>query len=136
MSLNFTLDCILGEEDDLIHLRCQQRPMKKFGESFSSFRLSNFCRGSWHLQQHKSHKKLKYHPPGTSGDEDVKALKEIIEALGGWPILQGAAWDGSEWTMGNTVGKLRKILGHRTDKIFDIASFIIKLENANNVSPF
>lgn len=69
-----------------------------------------------------------------SSEDDVKALKKIIEDLGGWPLLKGSAWDGSEWSMGEAITKIRKLLGHRSDKIFDIASFIISLENANNVS--
>lgn len=64
----------------------------------------------------------------------MKALKKIIDDLGGWPLLEGAAWDGSKWTLDGTIEKIRKLLGLRTDKIFDIASFIINLENANNVS--
>lgn len=64
----------------------------------------------------------------------MKALKEIVEALGGWPLLIGEAWNGTGWTLQGTVDAIRKTLGRRTDKIFDIASFIIHLENANNVS--
>lgn len=72
--------------------------------------------------------------PGRSADDDVKALKDIVDALGGWPLLKGDSWDGTGWTLQETVEKIRKTLGHRTDKIFDIASFIISLENPNNVS--
>lgn len=64
----------------------------------------------------------------------MKTLKEIVESLGGWPLLKGDAWNGTGWTLQGTVESIRKTLGHRTDKIFDIASFIINLENANNVS--
>lgn len=73
---------------------------------------------------------------GQSGDEDVVALKEIIDELGGWPVQKGggSAWDDTKWSLGGIITKLRKMLGHRTDKIFDIASFIINLEDANNVS--
>jgi hypothetical protein len=70
---------------------------------------------------------------GKSEDEDIKALKEIVDELGGWPMLN-STWDDSKWSLDGTITKLRMILGHRTDKIFDIASFIINLENANNVS--
>jgi hypothetical protein len=71
---------------------------------------------------------------GQSGDEDVKILKEIIDELGGWPMLQGSAWDDSKWSFEEIITKIRKTLGHRTDEVFNIASFIINLENANNVS--
>lgn len=77
---------------------------------------------------------MNHHVSGEAGKEDVKALKEIVDDLGGWPLLEGAAWDGSKWTLDGTIAKIRKLLGLRTDKIFDIASFIINLENANNVS--
>lgn len=54
--------------------------------------------------------------------------------LGGWPLVEGDAWDDEQWTIEKTITKIRNILGLRADKIFDIASFIINLENANNVS--
>lgn len=78
--------------------------------------------------------KLKFHISDQSGDEDLKALKEIVSDLGGWPLLEGDTWDGSQWTMEKTITSIRKKLGFRSDKIFDIASFIINLENDNNVS--
>ena len=71
-----------------------------------------------------------------SSNDDEKALKEIIEELGGWPLLEGSAWDDSKWSIDKAITKIRKLLAHRSDKIFDIASFIISLENANNVSCF
>lgn len=80
------------------------------------------------------HKLKIFHISAQSGDEDLKALKEIITDLGGWPLLKGDAWDGSEWSIEKTITNIRQMLGHRSDKIYDIASFIINLENANNVS--
>lgn len=65
---------------------------------------------------------------------DVKALKEIVETLGGWPLAEGENWNKVNWTLQGTIKVIRETLAHRTDKIFDIASFIINLENANNVS--
>lgn len=65
----------------------------------------------------------------------MEALKRVIEELGGCPLLRGEAWDGARWTLEKTITSMRKTLGFRTDKLFDIASFIINLENANNVSP-
>lgn len=64
----------------------------------------------------------------------MKALKEIIDNLGGWPMLRGSTWDDSKWSLDGIITKIRATLGHRTGKLFDIASFIINLENANNVS--
>lgn len=48
------------------------------------------------------------------------------------PLLKGDAWEGEQWTLEKTITQIRKVLGFRTDKLFDIASFIINLENANN----
>lgn len=64
----------------------------------------------------------------------MEVLKEIITDLGGWPLLKGDSWDGSNWTIEKAITKIRKTLGFRSNEIFDIASFIINLENANNVS--
>lgn len=60
-------------------------------------------------------------------------LQVIIVELGGWPLLKGDSWDGIGWTLEKTITKIRKNFGFRADKLFD-ASFIINLENANNVS--
>lgn len=69
-----------------------------------------------------------------SNDDDVKALKEIVEELGGWPMQEGSTWNDTKWSFDKVITNVRQTLGHRTDKIFDIASFITNLENANNVS--
>lgn len=76
----------------------------------------------------------KYQITENDGEDDVKVLKEIVDGVGGWPLLQGSSWNDSNWSLGGFITKIRKTIGHRTDKVFDIASFIINSENANNVS--
>lgn len=71
---------------------------------------------------------------GKSATQDVDELKYVLGKLGGWPLLNGASWDDSQWSLEEIISSIRKLLASRTDKIFDIASFIINLENANNVS--
>jgi len=72
-----------------------------------------------------------------TAEADIQALKDIISKLGGWPLLAGNSWDGdstdSKWTFFETIRRIRKMLGHREDKAFDVASFVINLDS-NNVS--
>lgn len=108
----------------------------KFHDFAIYFNPVGQCLAGREICRTKSHKILKYFSKGNSEENDVKALKEIVETLGGWPLQEGSAWDGTSWSMQGTIETIRKSLGHRTDKIFDVASFIINLENANNVSLF
>lgn len=68
-------------------------------------------------------------------DQGLKELKGIIEKLGGWPLQDDdiVAWNDSKWSLEATIEAIRKNFLNRTDKIFDIASFIIHIQNANNV---
>lgn len=65
----------------------------------------------------------------------MEALKQVISELGGCPLLKGEAWDGAEWTLEKTIKTMRKMLGFRSDKLFDVETFFINLEIAYNVSP-
>jgi hypothetical protein len=64
----------------------------------------------------------------------LEELREIIRQLGGCPLVSTIPWDNTSWSLEGTIDKIRKLYGQRTDKIFDIASFIISLQNANNVN--
>lgn len=66
-------------------------------------------------------------------DQALKELRGIIEKLGGWPLLNDVVWNDSKWSLEGTIEAIRKHLLNRTDKIFDIASFITHIQNANNV---
>jgi hypothetical protein len=68
-------------------------------------------------------------------DQGMEELRGIIEKLGGWPLLSmnhdDITWNDSEWSLEGTVEAIRKLI--RSDKIFDIASFIIHIQHANSV---
>lgn len=68
-------------------------------------------------------------------DQGLKELRGIIEELGGWPLLKHHhdVDDDIEWSIEGAIEGIRKHLLNRTDKIFDITSFIIHIQNANNV---
>lgn len=65
---------------------------------------------------------------------DVEILMQIIKDVGGLPLLQGSTWDESKSSMSDLVMRIRQTLGQGINETFDIASFIINLESANNVS--
>lgn len=66
--------------------------------------------------------------------DTLKELREIIERLGGWPLLDDkVAWNDSKWSLEATIEDIRKHLLNRTDEIFNITSFIIHIQHANNV---
>lgn len=71
---------------------------------------------------------------GQSDVNEINSLRAIVGELGGWPLLQGELWNDERWLLNEAIAKMRKILGHRSDEVFDIASFIISPGNANNVS--
>ena len=61
-------------------------------------------------------------------DRGLKPLLDILESLGGWPVLKGYLWDGSSWSWQNTFLKAKK-LGYNTDFIF---KFTITPDLLNN----
>ncbi|KAG5681863.1 hypothetical protein PVAND_011270 [Polypedilum vanderplanki] len=66
-------------------------------------------------------------------DDGVKELKEMIEKLGGWPLIMNETeWnenDDTKWSLSEKIQEIRVMFGHRTDKIIDITSFILLLQS-------
>merc|ERR1719509_368082 len=59
------------------------------------------------------------------GEEEIEAiglepLKEMLRALGGWPVLEGDAWDAEAFSWVDTVYKFRK-QGYSTDYLIDFS---------------
>lgn len=53
--------------------------------------------------------------------DGIAPLFEILDTLGGWPILAGNSWNtNSSWSWVNSVKKLR-MLGYPTDYFFDVS---------------
>lgn len=69
-----------------------------------------------------------------SAESDVKYLMQIVKDVGGLPLLHGPSWNESEWSLADLLMRIRQTLGQQMEEVFDIASFIINLKNANNVS--
>lgn len=51
-------------------------------------------------------------------ERGVKPLKDILNFIGGWPIIDGEAWDKAAWNWEDSILKLRKLITKRTDNIF------------------
>ncbi|XP_055637521.1 neprilysin-2 isoform X1 [Toxorhynchites rutilus septentrionalis] len=54
-------------------------------------------------------------------EKGIKPLLDILESLGGWPVLKGDQWDqDSSWTWVKSVGDFRQ-QGYSTDYFFDFS---------------
>lgn len=54
-------------------------------------------------------------------EKGIQPLLDILESLGGWPVLKGDQWDqDSSWTWVKSVGDFRQ-QGYSTDYFFDFS---------------
>lgn len=70
-------------------------------------------------------------------DDEMKSLtklKEILNELGGWPLVEGTHWNHSNITFDFLIQRIRRLFGYREDEIFDISSRILVLRHAYLVS--
>lgn len=51
-------------------------------------------------------------------ERGVKPLKDILNFIGGWPLIDGEAWDEAAWNWEDSILKLREFITKRTNNIF------------------
>lgn len=60
----------------------------------------------------------------------LKAIQDIMDAIGGWPAVKGDSWDEKSWTWTNATIECRKH-GYSTDYVMDF-SVSTDLKNSTN----
>lgn len=53
-------------------------------------------------------------------DDGMKTIKQILERLGGWPVLEGSNWNEGEFDWRKSVYKFRKV-GYSVDYFMDFS---------------
>ena len=53
-------------------------------------------------------------------ERGTQPIVEIVESIGGWPVVKGDSWDESKWTWTKAVKDFRKF-GYSTDYMFDFS---------------
>lgn len=61
-------------------------------------------------------------------DRGIKPLVDILQTIGGWPVVQGHSWNESTWTWQNS-SLISSEIGYTTDYIFKLTIAADRLNN-------